>query len=178
MLSIGEKIKMLRTKMGYTQEELAEYAGTKKQTIHKYETGIITNIPAKKIKLISEKLGTTPSYLMGWDDFATDDTILQDEENRLVNKYRQLNDFGQQKADEYIGDLLENPKYRLQQQNSADTTQQTTADEQKKLIERMLERQKDKNRFDVAAFGGGGVHSGTNEVSKETIEEILNKHKK
>ncbi|MEE1240020.1 MAG: XRE family transcriptional regulator, partial [Acutalibacteraceae bacterium] len=49
------------------QEELANYANTTKQTIHKYETGIITNIPANKIKAISEKLGTTPAYLMGWE---------------------------------------------------------------------------------------------------------------
>lgn len=71
-MTIGEKIKALRKDKGYTQEELAEYAGTKKQTIHKYETGIIENIPASKIKLIAEKLETTPSYLMGWED----DTVI------------------------------------------------------------------------------------------------------
>lgn len=67
-MTLGEKIKMLRKENGYTQEELADYAGTKKQTIHKYETGIIENIPASKIKLIAEKLETTPAYLMGWED--------------------------------------------------------------------------------------------------------------
>ena len=65
---IGEKIKSLRTKHGITQEELATAAGPKKQTIHKYETGIISNIPASKIKAIADKLGTTPAYLMGWED--------------------------------------------------------------------------------------------------------------
>lgn len=68
---IGEKIKSLRTKQGITQEELAIAAGTKKQTIHKYETGIISNIPASKIKAIADKLGTTPAYLMGWEDVST-----------------------------------------------------------------------------------------------------------
>lgn len=67
-MTIGDKIKLLRKQNRFTQEELAEYAGTKKQTIHKYETGIIENIPASKIKLIAEKLGTTPAYLMGWDN--------------------------------------------------------------------------------------------------------------
>lgn len=67
-MTIGEKIKYLRKENNFTQEDLAEYAGTKKQTIHKYETGIIENIPASKIKLIAEKLGTTPAYLMGWDE--------------------------------------------------------------------------------------------------------------
>ncbi len=67
-MTIGERIKYIRYQMGLTQEDLASAAKTTKQTIHKYETGIITNIPAAKIKAIAEKLHTTPAYLMGWDD--------------------------------------------------------------------------------------------------------------
>lgn len=66
MLTIGTKIKNLRLAMKLTQEELADAVGTKKQTIHKYETGIISNIPASKIKSIADALNTTPAYLMGW----------------------------------------------------------------------------------------------------------------
>lgn len=65
-MSIGERIKNLRIICGLTQEELATAAGTKKQTIHKYETGIISNIPASKIKAMADKLKTTPAHLMGW----------------------------------------------------------------------------------------------------------------
>lgn len=65
-MNIGLKIKQLRLESNLTQEELAQAAGTTKQTIHKYETGIITNIPASKIKLIADKLDTTPAFLMGW----------------------------------------------------------------------------------------------------------------
>ena len=67
-MNIGEKIKHLRCELGFTQEELAYSAQTTKQTIHKYETGIIANIPASKIKAIADKLNTTPAYLMGWTD--------------------------------------------------------------------------------------------------------------
>lgn len=67
-MNIGEKIKKLRNELGLTQDDLAVCANTTKQTIHKYETGIITNIPASKIKPIAEKLNTTPAYLMGWED--------------------------------------------------------------------------------------------------------------
>ena len=70
-MTIGEKIKFFRTKLNLTQEDLAIAANTKKQTIHKYETGIITNIPASKIKAIADKLETTPAFLMGWDDNRT-----------------------------------------------------------------------------------------------------------
>ncbi len=48
-LNIGERIKKLRNELGLTQEDLAACANTTKQTIHKYETGIITNIPSSKI---------------------------------------------------------------------------------------------------------------------------------
>ena len=68
MLTIGQKIKMLRTNLNFTQDELAFAANTTKQTIHKYETGIISNIPASKIKAIADKLQTTPAYLMGWEE--------------------------------------------------------------------------------------------------------------
>lgn len=71
-MTIGEKIKNLRILAGLTQEELAEAAGTTKQTIHKYETGIISNIPASKIKALADKLQTTPAYLMGWDEPEAD----------------------------------------------------------------------------------------------------------
>lgn len=56
----------MRLKQGLTQEELAQAANTTKQTISKYESGIIKNIPADKIKAIADKLSTTPDYLMGW----------------------------------------------------------------------------------------------------------------
>ncbi len=67
-MTVGERIKLLRCQMGLTQEELASATKTTKQTIHKYETGIISNIPAAKIKAIAEMLYTTPAYLMGWDE--------------------------------------------------------------------------------------------------------------
>ena len=62
----GERLRDLRKSKRMTLEELAEAIGTSKQTIHRYENGIITNIPAEKIVLLAEALGTTPSALMGW----------------------------------------------------------------------------------------------------------------
>ena len=64
----GERIKALREKNGMTQDELAEKLGTTKQTVYKYETGVITNIPSDKIEEMAALFGVTPSYLMGWDE--------------------------------------------------------------------------------------------------------------
>jgi len=64
----GERIKALREQFGMTQDELAEKIGTTKQTVYKYEMGIITNVPSDKIEAMANLFGVSPSYLMGWDD--------------------------------------------------------------------------------------------------------------
>ena len=61
------KLKELRKSKGMTLDELAELVGTSKQTIHRYENGVITNIPPAKIETLASALGTTPQELMGWD---------------------------------------------------------------------------------------------------------------
>ncbi len=51
-----------------TLEALADLVGTSRQTIHRYETGAISNIPPEKVELLAAALGTTPSALMGWSE--------------------------------------------------------------------------------------------------------------
>ena len=62
------KLKELRKAKGLTLDELAAEVGTSKQTIHRYENGVISNIPPEKIESLAYALGTSPSELMGWDD--------------------------------------------------------------------------------------------------------------
>lgn len=69
-MDIGLRIKKRRLEKGLSQDEVAEKINTTKQTIYKYETGIITNIPASKIESLANILDTTPAYLMGWTDSA------------------------------------------------------------------------------------------------------------
>lgn len=66
-MSIGENIKKKRLARNLTLEELANFIGTSKQTIQRYESGVISNIPSDKIELIAKYLNTTPAYLMGWE---------------------------------------------------------------------------------------------------------------
>lgn len=69
-MTVGEKIKKLREEKNLTQEELGKRINSTKQTIFKYENGIVTNIPMDKIQLLSNSLGCTPAYLMGWETEA------------------------------------------------------------------------------------------------------------
>lgn len=66
IMTMGDRVKKLRTEKGMTQGELAEAIGTTKQNIYKYETGIISNIPMDRIKAIAKHLNVSPNYLMGW----------------------------------------------------------------------------------------------------------------
>lgn len=68
---IGARIRLKRKENGYTLEEVAQKLGISKQTVQRYETGVIANIPSDKIELLSELFNTTPAYLMGWDSNVT-----------------------------------------------------------------------------------------------------------
>lgn len=67
-MTIGERIRSLREEKAISQTELALKCNISKQTLYKYETGIITNIPSDKIESIASVLHTTPAYLMGWEE--------------------------------------------------------------------------------------------------------------
>jgi len=65
---LSNKLKELRKAKKMTLEELAEKIGTSRQTIHRYETGKISNIPPGKVEALALALDTTPSALMGWGE--------------------------------------------------------------------------------------------------------------
>lgn len=64
----GDRIKHHREMLGLAQTEVANSIGVSKQTLYKYENNIVTNIPSDKIEALARVLGTTPEYLMGWED--------------------------------------------------------------------------------------------------------------
>lgn len=72
-MDIKDRIKERRLELGLTLEQVAKAVGTSKQTIHRYESGIISNIPSDKIEAIATTLKVTPAYLMGWEDETEED---------------------------------------------------------------------------------------------------------
>lgn len=67
-MEMGQKIYNLRIQKGMTLEELGNMVGVGKSTVRKWENGMIANMKRDKILKVSEALGTTPAYLMGWED--------------------------------------------------------------------------------------------------------------
>ncbi len=76
---LSERIRELRKEKKMSLEQLAELIGTSRQTVHRYETGAISNIPSEKVEAMARALGTTPASLMGWDnDSAFSSFIIKD----------------------------------------------------------------------------------------------------
>jgi transcriptional regulator with XRE-family HTH domain len=96
----GEAIKALRKAAGLSQEELADKLGTTKQTIYKYEAGIVTNIPSDKIELMSQIFGVSPAVIMGWDE---DEAIENRDETYYLNP----------EAAEMANELFHRPEMRI-----------------------------------------------------------------
>ena len=65
---ISNKIKMLRKAKNMTLEDVGKKVGVGKSTVRKWETGIIVNMKRDKISALADALGTTPAYLMGWEE--------------------------------------------------------------------------------------------------------------
>lgn len=66
-----------------TQTDLALECNTTKQTIHKYESSIVTNIPLDRVEMLADALHTSPDYLTGW----TDDPINWEDGDLLAELY-------------------------------------------------------------------------------------------
>jgi transcriptional regulator with XRE-family HTH domain len=67
-MTIGDKIKIARENANLTQEELGRKCGTTKQTIYKYESGVVTNIPIDRIEMIASIVGVSSASLLGWEE--------------------------------------------------------------------------------------------------------------
>ena len=114
-----ERIARLRELMNIGQSELAERIGVSKQTLYKYENGIVSNVPSDKIEAMAKIFGVTPAYLMGWEESPTpqqtaskDPDQLSSDEKTLVTNYRILDSTDQMKAQGYIEGLALDEKYQ------------------------------------------------------------------
>ena len=139
-MGLKENIKAKRTECQMTLEELADKVGVSRQTIQRYESGTISNIPSDKIELMATALHTTPSYLMGWSDVENAASTLKEitqmgistklsvsevnlfhensYENLIIKEMKKLNPKGKFKlldtAREMICNPLYNPNYEIE----------------------------------------------------------------
>lgn len=85
-MGFKENLKKYRLEKSMTLEELANVIGVSRQTVQKYESGVISNIPFDKIEKLSKALDISPSILMGWNNkkekslyYLLNDTVLEND---------------------------------------------------------------------------------------------------
>lgn len=59
-MRIGERIHKKRIEAGLTLQEVGNRIGASRQTVSRYETGVISDIPSDRIEALARALSTTP----------------------------------------------------------------------------------------------------------------------
>lgn len=95
--------------------ELSKKVGVSEATISRWESGDIANMKRDKIVLLAKALNVTPSFIMEWDEPEHQNYFNNNQTDKIFNTYNKLNELGKQKADDYINDLADNPKYTVQE---------------------------------------------------------------
>lgn len=112
-MTTGERIRQLRIEHQMTQEELGARVGVQKAAIYKYENGLVVNLKRSILEKLAIVLDTTPTYLMGMEDSEQQSNIrLTSQQSTLLAAFDQLSEEGQQKALEYVEDLVLTGRYK------------------------------------------------------------------
>lgn len=109
---MAERIKELRKEKGLTLEQVADIVGVGKSTVRKWETGMIANMKRDKIASLAKALGTTPEYLMGWEEIkkSPSEPELTEGEKAMLELFRLVPKDQQQLVLQMIRAALNTPK--------------------------------------------------------------------
>ena len=92
MRTIGERLKASRLKAKISLTEAGKITGVSRQTLYKYENGVITNIPSDKIEALASAYDVTPAYIMGWTDDINDGYYTNKEVAKYAEELRNNSD--------------------------------------------------------------------------------------
>lgn len=67
-MTVGDRIRKLRKEKGISVDKLAELIGKDRATVYRYESQDIEKMPTSVLEPLAKALGTTPAYLMGWNE--------------------------------------------------------------------------------------------------------------
>lgn len=131
-LPISENIKMLRAQYHLSQKELAEIAGVTDKAVSTWESG--TKKPRiGAIQKIADHFGLLKSNLIEDDGLLLcfpapsslpTDKMMDEKRNLLNQHFSSLNPTGQDKAIDYVKDLADNPKYKINKGAKIEHTEQ------------------------------------------------------
>lgn len=112
-MSFASRLRQAREQTGLTQLELAEKLGITKSAVGNYENGV--SCPKWDVLVqIFDVLHVEPNFLYQ-DSFSppvSDSVHLTPAQSALLTSFDQLNEEGQQKAQDYVDDLVYSGRYK------------------------------------------------------------------
>ncbi len=120
-MTMGDRIKYYREKLGLTQEELGAKlpSPVKKAAVMKWEKGNVENIKRSNILKMAEMFEISPCELMFQDSKVITDTapsvpelVLTNEQSELVQLLTKLNAEGQKAILKYAEYIATQPEYQ------------------------------------------------------------------
>lgn len=116
MNKLGTRLKELREKGGYSQQQLADYLHLSRSTIEMYEHG--KRDPNTETKeAIADFFNVNMDYLFGRDGNSYNE-FLNADEKRILSYYRLLNAAGKRRIHEYIEIIADRDEYKLKGEDS------------------------------------------------------------
>lgn len=114
-MGFAERFKALREEKRMTLAEVANKVGVSEATAQRWESGNIKQVRYGRIDKLAEALGTTPAYLMGYDEQEKpQQEPMTEEEEQFLVILRQLSPQGRAAAAQMLQSLRV-----LQEQSSA-----------------------------------------------------------
>ena len=102
-MGLKENIKKMRTEQGMTLEEVGKRISVSKQTVQRYESGQIPNIPYDKVVALADVFGCSPGCLMGWTET---DFLIDIDTDMLVESLENLKDESDKRVLTYLKKLM------------------------------------------------------------------------
>ncbi|MBR5582974.1 MAG: helix-turn-helix transcriptional regulator [Lachnospiraceae bacterium] len=131
-MTMGERIKEERNRLGWKQEELGARLTPKvnKAAVNKWESGQVENIKRTHILQMSKLFQITPAELMCFDDQFNSEQVSEEtkviemiqntfgkDAVQLLTHFSALNELGKTKAINDLSDLTEIQKYSVKSQD-------------------------------------------------------------
>ena len=111
-MGLGDNIRYLRIKRGFSQDYIAEKLGYKSYTtIQKWESGV-SEPPVKKLKELSALLNADMNDMAN-KDLTSMENIVESQPNlpKIMQYYKKLNDLGKHEATKRVEELTYLPQY-------------------------------------------------------------------
>lgn len=89
-MTVGDRIKRKRLKLKMSIDELAHKLDKNRATIYRYESNEIENFPTTILEPLAKALGTTPAYLMGWEDNPSMQSLDEQKNTHLSEAERRV----------------------------------------------------------------------------------------